>query len=63
MLQWVPSHCSLLENEKADYLAKLGLHKKQPHNRISFHSVKTHIKAAVRSQVKNKWNTESKEKD
>jgi hypothetical protein len=50
--------------KKADYLAKLGSHKKQPPNRISFHSAKTHIKAAaVRSQVKNKWNTESKEKD
>jgi hypothetical protein len=59
----LPSHCSLQGNEKADYLAKLGSHKKQPCNRISFHSAKTHIKAAVRSQVKNKWNTESKEKD
>jgi hypothetical protein len=64
MLQWVPSHCGLLGNEKADYLAKLGSHtKKQPPNRISFHSAKTHIKAAVRSQVKDKWNTESKEID
>jgi ribonuclease HI len=62
MLQWVPSHCGLLGNKKADYLAKLGSHKKTP-NRISFHSAKTHIKAAVRSQVKNKWNTESKEQD
>jgi ribonuclease HI len=24
MLQWVPSHCGLLGNEKADFLAKLG---------------------------------------
>jgi ribonuclease HI len=63
ILQWVPSHCGLLGNEKADFLAKLGSHKKQPPNRISFHSAKTQIKAAVRSQVKNKWNTESKEKD
>jgi ribonuclease HI len=28
MLQWVPSLCGLLGNEKADYLAKLGSHKK-----------------------------------
>jgi ribonuclease HI len=56
MLQWVSSHCGLIGNEKADYLAKMGSNKKQPPNRISFHSVTAHIKAAVRSQVKNKWN-------
>jgi ribonuclease HI len=32
MLQWVPSHCGLVENEKAEYLAKLGSHKKTPPN-------------------------------
>jgi hypothetical protein len=38
--------------------------KKQSFNGISFHSAKAHsIKAAVRSRVKNKWNTDSKEKD
>jgi hypothetical protein len=59
MLQWVPSHCGLLGlgNKKADYPAKLGSHKKQPLNGISFHLAKTHIKAAVRSQIKNKRNT------
>jgi hypothetical protein len=52
-----PSHCGLLENEKADYLAKLGSHKKQPPNRISFHLTKTHIRAEVRSRVKKKKST------
>jgi ribonuclease HI len=54
ILQWVPSHCGLLGNEKAGCLAKLGSYKKQPPNAIPFHSAKAHIKAAVRSQVKNK---------
>jgi hypothetical protein len=62
-LQCVSSHCRLLGNQKADYLARMGSHKKQTPNRISFHSAKTHIKAAVGSRVKNKWNTDSKEKD
>jgi hypothetical protein len=63
ILQWVPSHCGLLGNEKADCLAKLGSYKKQPPNGISFHSAKAHIKTAVRSRDKNKWNTDSKDKD
>jgi hypothetical protein len=51
-------------NEKADCLAKMGSHKKQsPNGTVSFHSAKAHIKAAVRSRVKNKWNTDSKEKN
>jgi hypothetical protein len=41
----------------------MGSYKKQPPNKISFHSANAHIKAAVRSQVKNKWNTDSKGKD
>jgi hypothetical protein len=43
VLQWVPSHCGLLGIEKADCLAKLGSYKKQPPNKISFHSAKAHI--------------------
>jgi hypothetical protein len=63
ILQWVPSYCGLPGNEKAYDLAKMGSYKKQPPNGISFHSAKAHIKAAVRSRVKIKWNTDSKEKD
>jgi pyruvate/2-oxoglutarate dehydrogenase complex dihydrolipoamide dehydrogenase (E3) component len=51
----------LLGNKIADRLAKMGSYKKRPPNKISFHSA--HIKAVVRSRVKNKWNTDSKEKD
>jgi ribonuclease HI len=54
VLQWVPSHCGLLGNEKADYLAKLGSHKKQPPNRISFHSAK-HI-SKLQLDLKSKTN-------
>jgi hypothetical protein len=59
----VPSHCGLLGIKKANYLAKMGSHKKKTPSTLSFHSAKAHIKAVVRSRVKNKWNTDFKEKD
>jgi ribonuclease HI len=50
ILQWVPSHCRLLGNEKADCLLKMGSHKKQPPNKISFHSAKAHIKVKTKNE-------------
>jgi ribonuclease HI len=38
VLQCVPSHCRQLGNEKADYLAKMGSHKKKSRHSIEYHS-------------------------
>ena len=35
-IQWIPSHCDLLGNEKADELAKLGTLQEQPDTTTSF---------------------------
>ena len=35
MLQWIPSHCGIEGNEKADDLAKLGAEKEQEDNAVA----------------------------
>ena len=63
VLQWVPSHCDLPGNEKADELAKLGATKDQPNNRIPLHTVKTHLSARTRDQIRKAWKTEGRGKN
>ena len=43
-LQWIPAHCGLFGNEKADRLAKDGSSKPQPPAKISFQETKTLLK-------------------
>ena len=44
-IQWIPSHCNIAGNEKADCLAKKGSNILQTtHKRISFSSIKQHIR-------------------
>ncbi|XP_060571271.1 ribonuclease H-like [Ruditapes philippinarum] len=49
-LQWIPAHCGIPGNEKADELAKLGAEGDQPMNHISYKEKTTTIKAAMRWQ-------------
>jgi ribonuclease HI len=49
-LQWIPAHCGIPGNEKADELAKLGAEGDQPVNKISYEEKTTTIKAAMRCQ-------------
>ena len=45
-------HCDLPGNEKADEFAKLGAAKDQPNNRVPLHTVKTHLSARTKDQIR-----------
>ena len=45
ILQWIPSHCGIAGNERADQLAKEGSNMQQPDVPISYHQKKSMIKA------------------
>jgi ribonuclease HI len=48
-LQWIPSHCDLLGNDKADLLAKKGTKMPPlPNGSMSFNTVKKKIKSAMK---------------
>ena len=47
VLQWVPVHCGLPGNEKADELAKPGAKGRQQDNSVTFQEKKTLIRAAL----------------
>jgi hypothetical protein len=47
-LQWIPSHCKIPGNEKADALAKLGSKKKSSSSGVPYHSAKSWIKKKIR---------------
>jgi ribonuclease HI len=50
--QWVPSHCGVLGNEMADYLAKKGTEiRKISVCKLSFHSAKLRIKGNIQADL------------
>ena len=51
-LQWVPGHCNLFGNEKADHLAKNGSTLEQLEEGCTYEESKTHIKAAIQKRWK-----------
>ncbi|GFT65131.1 uncharacterized protein LOC103524116 [Trichonephila clavipes] len=53
VFQWVPSHCGLWENERADFLAKKGTGILQNFRRdLTFHSAKLEIKRIFRESFR-----------
>jgi len=49
VLQWIPSHCGIEGNEKADDLAKLGADQEQEDNAVSLAELNTITKALYRN--------------
>ena len=49
VLQWIPSHCGIEGNDKADDLAKLGAAKEQEDNAVSLAELNTITKALFRT--------------
>ena len=54
-LQWIPSHCSIGGNERADKLAKTGAGKEQPSTSVSQATVKKIIKSNLKIDWHTKW--------
>ena len=64
-IQWIPSHCGILGNEKADMLARRGATQKQPPGKppLSLQEVKAHLKGVASNKVKDDWEEKKKDKD
>ncbi|KAK7092498.1 hypothetical protein V1264_008235 [Littorina saxatilis] len=62
VLQWIPAHCGISGNERADGLAKEGAVEDQPENSVSFSEQKTIIKALMRPRTnRDDYHTMSRE--
>jgi hypothetical protein len=57
MFQWIPSHCDLPGNDKADELAKAWVSMKQPVTKIPLHTVKAYLAASVKEKTRKEWTT------
>ena len=51
-LQWIPSHCGIGGNERADTLSKTGSKTEQPDNPLTYSEAKTRIKATLNENWK-----------
>ena len=58
-VQWIPSHCGIPGNERADTLAKNGSQKEQPDTRTSYEEIQTILKR----ERQNRWNRDHQERD
>ena len=59
VLQWIPSHCGINGNEKADKLSKVGSKMEQFDHQVSYKEAKTIIKNKYRAEWKRKWGDEN----
>ena len=55
VLQWIPSHCNLQGNERADILAKKGAEKEQINKPVSQTTAKQIIKSNTKIDWLNSW--------
>ena len=55
VLQWIPSHCNIDGNERADTLAKKGAAKEQPIKQVSQSTTKQIIKSNTKIEWLNSW--------
>jgi len=60
VLQWIPSHCDIPGNERADVLAKRGAAKEQPHKPVSQATAKQILKANSKIEWKHSWTQSEK---
>ena len=54
-LQWIPGHCDLQGNERADRLAKEGARKEQPEKPSSYKTVRSILKRNTRKEWLKRW--------
>ena len=54
-LQWIPGHCNLQGNDRADKLAKEGARKEQPDNPCSFKTLRRITKGKSREEWLRRW--------
>ena len=52
VLQWIPAHCNIKGNEKADHLAKCGSKKEQSDLSLTYKEASATIKAATKTRWK-----------
>merc|ERR1711951_136217 len=55
ILQWIPSHCKIKGNERADTLAKKGASEEQPERHVSQSTVKQIINSKSMTEWINDW--------
>ena len=60
VLQWIPSHCDIPGNERADVLAKKGAAKEQPNKLVSQATAKQIIKSNSKTEWKTSWTQSEK---
>jgi ribonuclease HI len=62
VLQWIPAHCEVYGNEKADYLAKKGSKMPQIAKHLSYTAVKAHLSTATKTKGQKEWTKKGKDK-